>query len=139
MVPKDCRFTNEHEWIRVESNAAYIGVTHYAQDQLGEIVFVELPETGTRVDHMAKFGVVESVKTVSDLFSPVSGEILEVNRSLLDKIEGADNPDFHPEYINEDPYGKGWIIKVSLDVPAQLDSLLTPDDYAALVGEEVAS
>lgn len=138
MVPRDCRFTNEHEWIRFEDGAALIGVTHYAQDQLGDIVFVELPEAGAKVSQMAKFGVVESVKTVSELFSPVSGEVIEVNRCLVDKIDGDDNADFHPEYINEDPYGKGWIIRIALDDAAQLDALLSPEDYAALVREEVA-
>ena len=123
MVPTDLRYTNDHEWVRVDGDAATIGITAYAAEQLGDIVFVELPDVGRSVTQAAAFGVVESVKAVSDLFAPVSGEVTEANGEL-----GA-----NPELVNSDPYGAGWMIRVTLADPAQVDALLDPDAYDALI------
>jgi glycine cleavage system H protein len=117
--PADLRYTREHEWARVEGNRARVGITHYAQDQLGDVVFVELPRVGTRVRHMQSFGVVESVKAVSDLFAPLSGEVVEVNQSLTER----------PEQVNQDPYGGGWMIVIALSEPKELDGLLSAAEY----------
>jgi glycine cleavage system H protein len=119
--PVDLRYTQEHEWARVEGRRARVGVTHYAQDQLGDVVFVELPKVGTRVRHMQSFGVVESVKAVSDLFAPLSGEVAEVNQSLTE----------HPEQVNQDPYGAGWLIVIEMSDPKELDALMNAADYEA--------
>ncbi|HID87451.1 MAG TPA: glycine cleavage system protein GcvH [Anaerolineae bacterium] len=124
-VPRDLRYTREHEWIRMEDSRAQVGITDYAQDQLGDIVYVELPEPGTQVAFMEPFGVVESVKAASDLFSPVSGQIVEINERLEDQ----------PELVNQDPYGEGWMIVVEVSEPAELDQLLSPEEYAALLEE----
>ena len=123
MVPTDLRYTNDHEWVRVDGDAATIGITAYAAEQLGDIVFVELPDAGRTVTQASAFGVVESVKAVSDLFAPVSGEVAEANAEL-----GA-----NPELVNSDPYGAGWMIRVTLTDPSQLDALLEPDAYDALI------
>ena len=123
MVPTDLRYTSDHEWVRVDGDAATIGITAYAAEQLGDIVFVELPDVGRTVTQAAAFGVVESVKAVSDLFAPVSGEVAEANAEL-----GA-----NPELVNSDPYGAGWMIRVTLADPAQIDALLDPDAYDALI------
>ena len=123
MVPTDLRYTNDHEWVRVDGDAATIGITAYAAEQLGDIVFVELPDAGRTVTQAAAFGVVESVKAVSDLFAPVSGEVAEANGEL-----GA-----NPELVNSDPYGAGWMIRVTLADPAQVDALLDADAYDALI------
>jgi len=123
MVPTDLRYTNDHEWVRVEGDEATIGITAYAADQLGDIVFVELPDTGRTVAQAAAFGVVESVKAVSDLCAPISGEVSEANGEL--------GP--NPELVNSDPYGGGWMIKVGLGDPAQLDDLLDAAAYDALI------
>ena len=123
MVPTDLRYTNDHEWIRVADDEATIGITAYAADQLGDIVFVELPDVGRALEQSAAFGVVESVKAVSDLFAPVSGEVVEANGDLAAK----------PELVNSDPYGAGWMIRVTLADPSQLDALLEPDAYDALI------
>ena len=123
MVPTDLRYTNDHEWVRLDGDAATIGITAYAAEQLGDIVFVELPDVGRTVAQAAAFGVVESVKAVSDLFAPVSGEVAEANGEL-----GA-----NPELVNSDPYGDGWMIRVTLADPAQVDALLEPDAYDALI------
>ena len=123
MVPTDLRYTNDHEWVRLDGDAATIGITAYAAEQLGDIVFVELPDVGRTVTQAAAFGVVESVKAVSDLFAPVSGEVAEANGEL-----GA-----NPELVNSDPYGDGWMIRVTLADPAQVDALLEPDAYDALI------
>ncbi len=125
MVPTDLRYTNDHEWIRVEGDEATIGITAYAADQLGDIVFVELPDTGRTVAQAAAFGVVESVKAVSDLFAPVSGDVVAANADLGAK----------PELVNSDPYGAGWMIRVTLTDAGQLDSLLDADAYDALIAE----
>jgi glycine cleavage system H protein len=121
-VPTDLRYTKDHEWVRVDGDQATIGITAYAADQLGDIVFVELPDAGRSLDQFATFGVVESVKAVSDLFAPVGGEVLEGNPALTGK----------PELVNEAPYGEGWMLRLRVADPAQLDDLLGPDEYDAL-------
>jgi glycine cleavage system H protein len=125
--PGDLKYTKEHEWIRVEGNEAYIGITDFAQGELGELVYVEVDTVGETVDKDAVFGTVEAVKTTSDLFMPVSGTVLEFNDKVSES--GGDNPGL----INEDPYGDGWIIKISLTNPAELDGLMDADTYAAMV------
>ena len=126
-VPGDLQYTKSHEWVRVEDDVATVGITDHAQDELGDVVFVELPETGTTLEAGDSFGAVESVKAVSDLYSPVGGEVVEVNGSLEDS----------PEKINEDPYGEGWILKLrtSGDGSAGGD-LLSAADYEKLLEEE---
>lgn len=123
--PADLRYTKEHEWIRVEGNVGTVGITAFAQDQLGDVVFVEVPAVGAEVVQGKQFGTVESVKTVSDLFSPVSGKVVEVNKALED----------HPELVNQDPYGQGWMIKVELKDPAELDALMDSAAYQAFLKE----
>ena len=121
--PADLRYTREHEWARVEGSQARVGITQYAQDQLGDVVFVELPSVGTRVRQMQSFGVVESVKAVSDLFAPLSGEVVRVNETLT----------AHPEQVNQDPYGTGWLIVVALADAGELAALMSAADYEAYV------
>jgi glycine cleavage system H protein len=123
MVPTDLRYTKDHEWVRVDGEEATIGITAYAADQLGDIVFVELPEAGRALEQFAAFGVVESVKAVSDLFAPVSGEVVEANADLAAK----------PELVNSDPYEGGWMLRVRLAEPTQVDDLLDADAYDALI------
>ena len=118
-VPNNLLFTKDHEWIKIEGEEALIGITDYAQSELGEIVYVELPSVGDSVAIEKTFGTVEAVKAVSDLFMPVSGEVLNTNPLLEDK----------PELINEDPYGEGWMIRIKLNNPADIDSLLSPEAY----------
>lgn len=130
---KELLYTEEHEWIKTGDGVATVGITAFAVEQLGDIVFVELPEKGDEVEKGESMGVVESVKTVSDLFAPVSGEVTEVNPALLQEIDGEDNDDFHPEYVNEEPFGKGWMLKISMSDEGELEDLLTPDKY-----EEIA-
>lgn len=126
--PKNLKYTKEHEWVRLEDdNIAYIGITDYAQSELGEIVYVEVETVDEELDQDVEFGVVEAVKTTSDLFMPVSGKILEFN-SELDQGEG-DNP----ALVNEDPYGKGWIVKVQLSDPSEIDGLMDAATYEELV------
>ena len=125
MYPEDYRYSKEHEWIKIEGESATVGITHHAQKELGDVVFVELPETGARFDAMQTFGTVESVKAVSDLFCPAAGSVTEINGEL------ADNPDV----VNEDPHGKGWLIKLKLDDPKAADSLMTAAQYAEFVKE----
>jgi len=125
MVPGDLRYTKEHEWIRVEGDEAVIGITQHAADQLGDIVFVELPGAGRTLEAMATFGVVESVKAVSDLSAPVSGEVIGAN----DALAGA------PEVVNTDPYGDGWMLRIRLADPDQVDELLDAAAYDALIAE----
>lgn len=125
MVPGDLRYTKEHEWIRVDGDEAVIGITQYAADQLGDIVFVELPDAGRALAQAATFGVVESVKAVSDLFAPVSGEVTATNDAL-----GAT-----PEVVNTDPYGDGWLVRVRLADAAQVDGLLDAAAYEQLIAE----
>ena len=122
-IPEDLHYTKSHEWVRIEGDTATIGITDHAQDELGDIVFVELPEEGDTFDAGESFGTVESVKAVSDLYTPVGGEVVEINSSLEDA----------PENINEDPYGEGWIVKLrTTDEP----DLLSPEEYEAVVEEE---
>jgi glycine cleavage system H protein len=125
MIPSDLRYTKEHEWVRVAGDEATIGITQHAADQLGDIVFVELPEPGRRLEQFATFGVVESVKAVSDLFAPVAGEVVEGNAGLATT----------PEVVNSDPYGAGWMLRVRLSDPAQLEQLLDAAAYEALTAE----
>ncbi len=122
-------YTQEHEWISVDGDTATMGITAFAVEQLGDIVFVELPQPGDELEQSGNVGVVESVKTVSDIFAPISGKVTEVNSVLLQEIDGEDNPEFHPEYINEDPYEKGWFLKMTISDKSQLDKLLTPEQY----------
>lgn len=121
--PSELRYTKQHEWVRVEGTTATIGITDYAQGELGDVVFVELEPIDSEIDQDDVFGTVEAVKTVSELFMPVSGRITAVNEDL----------DGHPEHVNEDPYGTGWMIKVELSDPSQVDGLLTSQDYEAMV------
>ncbi len=123
--PADLRYTKEHEWANIEGNRARVGITHYAQSELGDVVFVELPKVGTRVTRMQAFGVVESVKAVSDLFAPLSGEVAEVNAELSQK----------PELVNEDPYGKGWMIVITLSNPKEAEALMTAQQYEAFLAQ----
>ncbi|HET8575987.1 MAG TPA: glycine cleavage system protein GcvH [Methylomirabilota bacterium] len=122
-VPAELRYTKEHEWTKVEGDRARIGITAFAQEQLGDVVFVELPKVGAKVSAMKTFGVVESVKAVSDLFAPVSGEVVEVNTELPKK----------PETVNADPYGQGWMIVIKMANAKELDSLLSAADYEKLI------
>ncbi|MBK9151369.1 MAG: glycine cleavage system protein GcvH [Saprospiraceae bacterium] len=126
--PSDLRYTKEHEWIRVAGDEAYVGITDFAQSELGELVYIEVDTVGETIEKDQVFGTVEAVKTTSDLYMPVSGEILEFNDELSES--GGDNPGL----INEDPYGKGWIVKIRLTEPGQVDALMTADEYAAMVG-----
>jgi glycine cleavage system H protein len=119
--PGNIKYTSEHEWIRVEGNEAYVGITDYAQSELGEIVFIDVPTVGETVGQGEVFGSVEAVKTVSDLNMPVSGEVLELNEEL----------DAAPELVNNDPYGKGWIIRIAVKDPAELDTLMDAAAYEA--------
>ena len=122
-VPAELKYTKEHEWIRVDGEVAYVGITDYAQSQLGDIVFVEVETEGDRLEAGDTFGTIEAVKTVSDLYIPVSGEVLEFNSALEDQ----------PDLVNKDPYGEGWIIKMKVDDEAQLDGLLSADAYKATI------
>ena len=124
MSPDDRKYTSEHEWIKVEDSStrhARAGITHYAQDQLGDIVYFDLPKAGETVTHQGKMGEVESVKAVSDLFSPVNGEVIEVNEKLLD----------HPEIANSDPFGEGWLLRITVAAVDEVDSLMSADEYDA--------
>jgi glycine cleavage system H protein len=127
-IPSNCKFTQDHEWVKVDGNIAIVGVTEFAQTELGEIVFVEVDTVDEEIAAGDVFGTIEAVKTTSDLFMPVSGRILEFN-PLIDENEG-DNPGI----INEDPYGDGWIVKVEMSDPSELDSLLDPKAYEELIG-----
>lgn len=120
MDPTDRRYTEEHEWVKLDGDLAVVGITNFAQDQLGDVVYVELPKVGDRVEAAKSFGVIESVKTASDLFAPVSGVVEEVNTTLTSG----------PETVNDAPYESGWLIKVKPDNPADIDSLMTAQQYA---------
>ena len=123
--PAELKYTKDHEWVRVEGNDAYIGITEFAQRELGDIVYVDIPSVGKEVAKEEVFGTVEAVKTVSDLFMPLTGTVTELNPAL----------DSQPELVNSDPYGEGWIVKVSLNNATDAESLLTADAYKALIGE----
>ena len=123
-LPANLKYTNEHEWLRIEGDVVYVGITDYAQGELGEIVFVEVETVGEKLSSGDVFGTVEAVKTVSDLYLPVNAEVLEFNEALEEK----------PELVNEDPYGKGWIIKIAVDSVNDVNALLSADDYKSLIG-----
>ncbi len=124
-VPDDLRYSKEHEWVRLEGDTATIGITHFAQEQLGDVVFVELPEKSATVRQFASLGVVESVKAASDIYSPVSGQVLERNVKVIEK----------PELVNESPYEQGWMIKVRIADKGELARLLSAQDYRTHIGE----
>ncbi len=128
MSPDDRKYTKEHEWLRIEDveiRRAQVGITDYAQDQLGDVVYFDLPQVGDTVTHLEKMGEVESVKAVSDLYSPISGEVVEINNDLID----------NPELVNEDPFGRGWLIRVTMSEISQIDGLMSAADYDSYVGE----
>jgi glycine cleavage system H protein len=126
MVPEQLRYTKDHEWIRVEGDVGTVGITDHAQEELGDIVYVELPKVGAALEQSASFGSVESVKAVSDIYSPVAGEVTEANAALADA----------PEKVNDDPYGQGWIMKLRLTTPQQVESLMTAAQYEEYVKSE---
>jgi len=126
MNPRDLRYHREHEWIRVEGKLATLGISHFAQDALGDIVFVDLPKVGAKVTAGQQIGEVESTKATSSIYTPVSGTVTKVNTDLKD----------HPEVVNADPYGKGWIAEIELAEPAQADRLMTADQYEAFLASE---
>jgi glycine cleavage system H protein len=122
--PEDRRYTKEHEWVKLEGDQALVGITDFAQDQLGDVVYVELPKVGDRVRMMQPFGVIESVKTASDLYAPVTGVVVEVNSAVVDE----------PQTVNDAPYEAGWLIKVKPDDPSEIERLMTAQQYADSVG-----
>ncbi|HDA6767661.1 TPA: glycine cleavage system protein GcvH [Staphylococcus aureus] len=124
-VPNELKYSKEHEWVKVEGNVAIIGITEYAQSELGDIVFVELPETDDEINEGGTFGSVESVKTVSELYAPISGKVVEVNEELEDS----------PEFVNESPYEKAWMVKVGISDESQIEALLTAEKYSEMIGE----
>ncbi len=128
MYPAQFRYSEEHEWVQVEDNSATVGITDHAQKELGDVVFVELPKVGDKVEAGQACGTVESVKAVSEIYSPVSGEVKEVNTALAET----------PEWINQDPHGKAWMMKVSLSAPAPLDRLMTAEQYEEYLRKESA-
>ncbi|HSQ46444.1 MAG TPA: glycine cleavage system protein GcvH [Lutibacter sp.] len=123
-IPADLKYTKDHEWIKVEGNTATVGITHFAQSELGDIVYVDVDTLNETIEKEEVFGSVEAVKTVSDLFMPISGEIIEFNEALGDE----------PEKVNKDPYGEGWMIKIAISDASQLDELLSAAEYAELIG-----
>ena len=125
-IPDELFYTEEHEWVRLEDDEVTVGITDYAQSELGDVVFVELPAVGDRTKQMEPFGTIEAVKAVSDLYAPVSGKVVEINEALADA----------PELVNQDPYGEGWMIRIQIDDPSELDNLLTAEAYRRLIGEE---
>lgn len=125
-IPEVLKYTKEHEWARVEDDIVIIGITDYAQDALGEIVYIELPSEGDEVTKGETFGALESTKSVSDLYAPISGEVVEVNEALLDS----------PEAINEDPYGEGWMVKVKPYDPSELEDLMDSDEYTEFIEKQ---
>lgn len=124
-VPSELKYSKEHEWVKIESNTVTIGITEYAQGELGDIVFVELPEVDDEINEGDTFGSVESVKTVSELYAPVSGKVIEANEALEDS----------PEFVNESPFDKAWMVKVELSDQSQLDELLSAEQYSEMIGE----
>jgi len=126
MVPEECMYTKEHEWVYREGDVAVIGISEYASTELGDIVYIELPEAGNTVQQMDPIGTIEAVKTVAELFSPVSGEVVEINQSIVD----------HPEIVNRDPHDEGWFIKVKMSDASELDVLFSHDEYEEYLGEQ---
>jgi len=123
-IPNNLKYTKEHEWLKIDGNVAYIGITDFAQGELGDIVFVELPNLNDDFSQNDIFGTIEAVKTLADLYIPISGSIIEIN----DKLESE------PEFINSDPYGEGWIVKIKISNPSEINSLLSDNDYKKLIG-----
>ena len=123
-IPSDLKYTSEHEWVRVEGGEVVVGVTDFAQGELGDVVFLEIETEGETLGTGDTFGTIEAVKTVSDLYMPVDGEIIEVNQTLEE----------HPELVNSDPFGKGWMVRIKMSDSSQLDDLLTPEAYGDLIG-----
>ena len=128
MIPNNLKYNERHEWVRQDDDIATIGITDYAQSEIQDIVFVELPEVGTQLTHKTEFGVIESVKAAFDLYAPVSGEVIDVNESLLDA----------PEQVNESPYDDGWFLKIRMTDPSELDALLDADGYQTYIEAEHA-
>jgi glycine cleavage system H protein len=126
MYPDNFRYTKEHEWVLVEGDTGTIGITDHAQQELGDIVYVDLPKVGARVELGKSLGSVESVKAVSDIYAPLSGEVTEINKSLADA----------PENLNQDPHGAAWLVKIRLSAPAEIDNLMSAADYQAYIGAE---
>lgn len=124
--PAEYRYTREHEWVKIDGEAAVVGITHHAQDQLGDVVFVELPEVGAKLQAEGQFGAVESVKAVSDIYAPISGDVTEVNSSLIDA----------PEKINDDPHGEGWLVTMTIFDRNEIEALMTAGQYADYVAAE---
>lgn len=122
-LPADLKYTKEHEWAKIEGSTATIGVTDFAQSELGDIAWLDMPSVGDEIKIGETFGTIEAVKTVEDLYAPISGKIIEINSELLDS----------PEFVNDDPYGKGWIVKLELSDEAEIAKLLSADDYAGLI------
>jgi len=123
-VPTDLMYTNDHEWAKFENNIVTVGITDFAQSELGDIIFVELPEIGQEIEKDERFGTIEAVKTVSDLLSPINGKVIEVNNELEDS----------PEFVNEDCYGKGWFVKIEIRDQSEKDNLLNAKDYQSIIG-----
>ncbi len=128
LIPEGLKYTKEHEWIKVEGEIGIVGITDYAQNELSDIVFVELPEVGQKVEKGERVATLEAVKTVADVYSPVTGEVVEINEKLSDQ----------PDLINSDPYGEGWIVKIKIENPEELNKLLSAEDYRKLIEEEEA-
>ena len=128
MIPENLKYNESHEWVRQEDDIATVGITDYAQSEIQDIVYVELPEVGTQLTHKTEFGVIESVKAAFDLYAPVSGEVIEVNESLLDA----------PEQVNESPYDDGWFLKIKMTDPSELDALFDADSYQSHIEAEHA-
>jgi glycine cleavage system H protein len=126
MYPENFRYTKEHEWVRMEGDTGTVGITDHAQQELGDIVYVDLPKQGTQLEQGKTAGSVESVKAVSDIYAPVSGEVIEINSALADA----------PEKLNEDPHGEAWLMKIKLNVPAEVEQLMSAADYQAYIGAE---
>ncbi len=122
-IPADLKYTEDHEWVKVDGDTVVVGITDYAQNELGDVVFVEIETEGEELEHGDTFGTVEAVKTVSDLFMPVNGTVKEVNPALADE----------PELVNKDPYGKGWMIKIAVSDAGELDNLMSADDYKKMI------
>jgi glycine cleavage system H protein len=126
MVPEECLYTKEHEWVCHDGGVAVIGISEYAATELGDIVFIELTDPGSNVKQMDPIGTIEAVKTVAELFSPVSGEILEINEDIIE----------HPEIVNRDPFEEGWFLKIKMDDPGELDNLFSHEEYSEFLGEQ---
>ena len=129
MYPNEFRYTREHEWVSIDGDTATVGITDHAQDQLGDVVFVELPQLGVRTQSMQSFGTVESVKAVSDVYSPLTGQVTEINETLVDA----------PEKLNESPHGDGWLIKLQIEDRTEIDTLMTAEAYQAYIDAEKES